>query len=170
MEFHNTFYALHFIPQFIQWRLYFVIYITQLLLIIIYIKDHFSSPSSHLSSLCLVAHKAFTESLHLSWLTATVFPSSHNFHPASALSFSTVLFQVAFCLPLLLFSSGAQVIAMLQLLFWSCICSIIFHLCCFTSLLIGFMSALCSCSSVLTFFHWGGCWDWWHFIGGSFNI
>ena len=63
------------------------IYITQLLLIIIYIKDHFSFTSSHLSSLCVVAHKAFTESLHLSRLTATVFPSSHDGHSASALFF-----------------------------------------------------------------------------------
>ena len=150
-----TFYALHFILQFIQWRLYFVIYITQLLLIIIYIKDHFLFTSPRLSSSCLMAHKALTESLHLSRLTATVFPSSHHCHPASALSFSTVvLFQVAFGLPLLLFPSGAQVIAMLQLLFWSClsICSIILHLRCFTSLLMGFMSGLCSRSSVLTFF------------------
>lgn len=76
-----TFYALHFIPQFIQWRSYFVIYITQLLLIIIYIKDHFSFTSSHLSSLCLVAHKAFTDSLHLSQLAATIFASSHYHHP-----------------------------------------------------------------------------------------
>ena len=149
-----TFYALHFILQFIQWSLYFVIYITQLLLIIIYIKDHFSFTSPHLSSLCLMAHKAFTESLHLSRLAATVFACSHDCHSASALSFSTVRVQVAFGLPLLLFSSGAQVIAMLQLLFWSClsICSIILHLRCFTSLLIGFMSALSSSSSVLTFF------------------
>ena len=89
-----TFYALHFILQFIQWSLCFVIYITQLLLIIIYIKDHFSFTSPHLSSLCLMAHKAFTESLHLSLLTATVFASSHDCHPASALSFSTVRVQV----------------------------------------------------------------------------
>ena len=134
--------------------MYFVIYITQLLVIIIYIKDHFSFTSPRLSSLCLMAHKALSESLHLSQLTATVFPSSHDCHPASALSFSTVLFQVVFGLRPLLFSSGAQVIAMLQLLFWSClsICSIILHLRCFTSLLMGFMSGLCSRSSVLTFF------------------
>ena len=154
IEFYITFYALHVILQFIQWRLYFVIYIIQLLLIIIYIKDHFSFTSPHLSSLCLRAHKAFTESLHLSRLTATVFTSSHDCHPASALSFSTVRVQVAFGLPLLLFSSGAQVIAILQLLFWSClsICPIILHLRCFTSLLIGFMSALSSSSSVRTYF------------------
>ena len=58
----------------------------------------------HLSSLCLVAHKAFTESLHLSRFAASVFPSSHDRHPASALSFSTVRLQVVFGLPLLLFT------------------------------------------------------------------
>ena len=56
-----------------------------------------------------MAHKAFTEALYLSRLTATVFASSHDCHPASALSFSTVRVQVVFGLPLLQFSSGAQV-------------------------------------------------------------
>ena len=70
--------------------------------------------SSYLSSSCLVAHKAFPQSLHASRLAATVFTSSHDRHPASALSFSTVRLQVVFGLPLLLFPSGAQVTAMLQ--------------------------------------------------------
>ena len=57
-------------------------------------KSHVTSP--HLSSLCPVAHKAFTESLHLSRLTAMVFTSSHDYHPASTLSFSTVCLKVGF--------------------------------------------------------------------------
>ena len=77
--------------------------------------------SPYLSSSCLVAYKAFTESLHASRLAATVFTSSHDRHPSSALSFSTVRLQVVFGLPLLLFPSGAQVTAMLQSPFWSCL-------------------------------------------------
>ena len=70
-----------------------------------------------------------------------VFTSSHDCHPASALSFSTICLQVVFGLSLLpLFPSGAQVIATLLLLFWSCLCPFVFHLFCFTPLLIGFMS------------------------------
>ena len=79
------------------------------------LKGAITSP--HLSSSCLVAHKF----LHLSRLAATVFTSSHDRHPASALSFSTVRLQVVFGLPLLLFPSGAQVTAMLQSPFWSCL-------------------------------------------------
>ena len=52
--------------------------------------------SPHLSASCLVEQKAFKESLHLSRLAATVFTSSHDCHPASALSFSTVHLQVVF--------------------------------------------------------------------------
>ena len=69
------------------------------------LKGAITSP--YLSSSCLVAHKAFTESLHTSRLAATVFTSSHDRHPASALSFSSVRLQVVFGLPLLLFPSGA---------------------------------------------------------------
>ena len=77
----------------------------------------------------------------LSQSFAMVFTSSHDCHPASALSFSTVCLQVVFDLCLLpLFPSGAQVIATLLLLFWSCLGPFVFHLCCFTPLLIGFMS------------------------------
>ena len=46
--------------------------------------------SPHLSASCLVEQKAFKESLYLSRFAATVFTSSHDCHPASALSFSTV--------------------------------------------------------------------------------
>ena len=101
--------------------------------------------------------KFFTESLYFSPLAASVFTSSHNCLPASALSFSTDLLQVVFGFPFLLFPSVTQVIAMLQSLFWSClsICLIIFRLRYFTSLLIGFISALYSSSPVLTWFcHW----------------
>ena len=49
----------------------------------------------------------------LSRLPAVVFTSSHDRHPASALSFSTVRLQAVFALLLLLFPSGVQVIAML---------------------------------------------------------
>ena len=154
--------------------LYFVIYNTRLLLIIIYIKDHFSFTSPHLSSLCLVAHKAFTESLHLSQLAATVSPSSHDCHPASALSsFAFQLFSsrwllvflfffflpvpkllLCCCLVLSQYMFNHPPSMLCYVVVWSClsICSIILHLLCFTSLLIGFMSALCSRSSVLTFF------------------
>ena len=83
------------------------------------LKGAITSP--YLSSSCLVAHKAFPESLHTSRLAATVFTSSHDRHPASALSFSTFRLQVVFGLPLLLFPSGAQVTAMLQSPFWSCL-------------------------------------------------
>ena len=72
--------------------------------------------------------EACTESLHLSRLAAMVFASSHDCHPASALSFSTVCLQVVFGLPLLLFLSGAQVTAMLQSLFWSCLSILSNHL------------------------------------------
>ena len=103
-----------------------------------------------------MAHKAFTESFHVSPLASMVFTSSHDHHLACALSFSTVCLQVVCGLPLLLFLSGAQVIVMLQSLFLSCpiMCPIIFYLRCFTSnsSLIGFVSALCSSSSILTWF------------------
>ena len=58
--------------------------------------------------------------------------SSRNSYPAFFLSFffSTVRLQLVFGLPLLLFPSGAQVIAVLQSLFWSVIsiCPILSHL------------------------------------------
>ena len=78
------------------------------------LKGAITSP--YLSSSCLVAHEAFTESLHASRLAATVFTSSHDRHPSSALSFSTVRLQVVFGLPLHLFPSS-----MLQSPFWSCL-------------------------------------------------
>ena len=56
--------------------------------------------------------------------------SFRNSYPAFFLSFSTVRLQLVFGLPLLLFPSSAQVIAVLQSLFWSCIsiCPIMSHL------------------------------------------
>ena len=62
------------------------------------LKGAITSP--HRSSSCLVAHKAFTEFLHLSRLAAMVFTCSHDRHSATALSFSTVRLQVVFGLPL----------------------------------------------------------------------
>ena len=71
--------------------------------------------------LWLLAHKAFAESFHFSRLAAMVLTSSHDSYRAFFLSFSTVGLQLVFGLPLLLFPSVAQVIAVLQSLFWSCI-------------------------------------------------
>ena len=84
-----------------------------------------SQLTPHLSSSCLVAHKAFTEFLHLSRLTTMVFTSFQDCHPASALSFSTVRLQVVFGLPLLLFPSGAlsSYLPMLPLTSVQCTCS-----------------------------------------------
>ena len=45
---------------------------------------------------CLVAYKASKESFHFSRWAAVVFTSSHDCHPAFALSFSTVLLRVVF--------------------------------------------------------------------------
>ena len=97
--------------------------------------------------------KAFTETFHFSRLVVMVLTSSHDSYPAFYLSFSTVHLQVVFSLPLFLFPSGAQVMAVLQSLFWSCIMVYIRsspHLRCFTTSLKGFMPALSSGSSVLT--------------------
>ena len=60
--------------------------------------------------------------------------------------------QVVFGLPLLLFPSGAQVVAMLHSLFWSCLSkmSIFNNLCCLTSLLKINDLLFSSSSSVLT--------------------
>ena len=60
--------------------------------------------------------------------------------------------QVVFGLPLLLFPSGAQVVAMLHSLFWSCLSkmSIFNNLCCLTSLLKTNDLLFSSSSSVLT--------------------
>ena len=65
--------------------------------------------------------KAFTETFHFSRLPVMVLTSSHDSYPAFFLSFSSVRLQVVFGLHLLLFPSGAQVMAVLQSLFWSCI-------------------------------------------------
>ena len=85
-----------------------------------------------LSSLWLLAHKAFKESsTFLGWLLwislRPVIPILLSFF---LFFFSTVRLQVVFGLPLLLFPSGAQVIAVLQSLFWSVIsiCPILSHL------------------------------------------
>ena len=65
--------------------------------------------------------KAFTGTFHFSRLVIMVLNSSHDSYPAFFLSFLTVHLQVVFGLPLLLFPSDAQVMAVLQSLFWSCI-------------------------------------------------
>ena len=80
-----------------------------------------TSVTCYLSASCLMAHKASTERRHFTRSAADVLASAHDVHPASSLSFSTVRLQVVFGLPLLLFPSGAQVIAVLQSLFWSCL-------------------------------------------------
>ena len=98
--------------------------------------------------------KAFTGTFHFSRLVVMVLTSSHDSYPAFFLSFSTVHLQVGFGLPLLLFSTGAQVMAALPrvavLVMYYSIYTIISHLRCFTTLLKGFMPALSSGSSVLT--------------------
>ena len=72
--------------------------------------------------------KAFAEFFHFSRLAAMVLTSSRDSYPAFFLSFSTVRLQLVFGLSLLLFPSGAQFIAVLQSLFWSCISPIMSHL------------------------------------------
>ena len=108
--------------------------------------------NGYLSSACLVAHKASTEFLHLFLSAAVTHASSHELHPASLLSFSTVRLQVVFGRVFFLLPSGAHVIAMLLWLFLSCLrmWPIIFHLRCFTSTLSGFVSAFSCNSSVVT--------------------
>ena len=63
-----------------------------------YLHVHVLMYSRHLNDplTCLVAHKASKESFHFSRLAAVVFTSSHDCHPAFALSFSTVLLRVVF--------------------------------------------------------------------------
>lgn len=56
------------------------------------------------------------------------FASFLDCHPASTLSFSTVCLHVVFGFLRLLFLSGAQVIVMLQSLFWSCLSILSNHL------------------------------------------
>lgn len=109
-------------------------------------------PYTHLSSSRLVSHKAFTEHFHLSLSDATARTSFHVLQPASFLSISTVRLQVVFDLPLFLFPPGAQVMAMLQWLFGSCLrmWPIIFHLRRFTSLLSWVNFDVCNSSSLLT--------------------
>ena len=99
-----------------------------------------------------VVHKASAVSLHFFLFAAATLASSHDLHPASALSFSTVRRHVVFGLPLFLFPSGAQVIATFMRLCLSCrkMCPIIFHLLLFTSLLSGLQFACSRSSSVDT--------------------
>ena len=52
--------------------------------------------SPHLTSQSLMARKAFTGPPRLSHLAVTVFTSSHDHHPASALTFSTICLQLVF--------------------------------------------------------------------------
>ena len=63
------------------------------------------------------------QSFHLSWVAAMVFASFHDCRPASTLSFSTVCLQVVSGFPLVLFLSGAQLIAMLQCRFFGLVLS-----------------------------------------------
>ena len=106
----------------------------------------------HLSTSHPVVHKASVMCLHFSRLTASFLTSSHEFHPLSSLSFSIILRQVVFALPLFLFPLGAHVRAVTSSLFLSFLSMwpINFHLCLFTSLLNGSISALSNKSSVLT--------------------
>lgn len=99
----------------------------------------------HLSSSCIVAHTPVRPPQSPSTNLILVSCYSLCFLPQLPSCFCSFLFN---CLPpgdfwpsSSSFPSGDQVIAMLPLLFWSClsICLIIFHLCCFTSLLIGFV-------------------------------
>lgn len=83
-------------------------------------STHYSPVTCYLSSLCLVTHRAFTEVLHLSRSTAIVLVSSHELHPGCFRPSSTDLLHVVMGLSLLLFPSGAQLIAMLQSLLRSC--------------------------------------------------
>ena len=48
----------------------------------------------YLSSLCLVAYRAFTEVFHCSLSAAIILVSSHDLHPASLHSFSTEEMQI----------------------------------------------------------------------------
>ena len=118
---------------------YFILSSATLIIIIIIIKpalcseEIFQVPQPFVMCHVLVWYKPhLTYPLRALWhtrpsqslsrlLAAMIFTSSHDRHPASALSFSTVRLQVVFGLPLVLFPSGVQVIAMLQLLFWSCL-------------------------------------------------
>ena len=64
-----------------------------------WMSPHLTSP--HLSSQSLMAHKAFTGPTPpppplISNLAVTVFTSSHDRHPASALTYSTVCLQLVF--------------------------------------------------------------------------
>ena len=97
----------------------------------------------HLSTSHLVVHKASVMCLHFSRLTTSFLTSSYDFHPSS-LSFSIILHQVVFGLPLFLFPSGAHVRAIASSLFLSFLSMrpINFHLRLFTSLLKGSISAL----------------------------
>lgn len=111
----------------------------------------------HLSSSCLVAHKAVrplqSPSTFLGQLLRSSLPHTiailllpFPFQLCASRWFLVFLFFFFFLVSKL-------VIAMLQWLFWSCLsilCPMIFHLCCIPSLLKGFMSALFSRSSALT--------------------
>ena len=84
----------------------------------------------HLASLPSVTHKTMILFRHLSLSFATPLTSSQDIQPATFLSFSIVLHQVAFGLPTFLFPSGVQVSAVAQ---WCCLgilstCPIHFHL------------------------------------------
>ena len=73
-----------------------------------------TSPHPHTYSLHASWHiRPQQRPLHFSRFAASVFTFSHDCHPASALSFSTVFLHVVFGLLPLLFPSAAQVIAML---------------------------------------------------------
>ena len=78
----------------------------------------------YLLSILLVlrgTYRAFTEVFHCCLSAAIILVSSHDFHPASLRSFSTVRRHVVFGLPRLLFPSRAQLIAMLESFLRSCL-------------------------------------------------
>ena len=66
-----------------------------------------------LSPRVYVAHKALINFLYFSLLAAAILTSSHDLHPVSFLSFSTVRHHVVLGLPVFRFPSGAQIIATL---------------------------------------------------------
>ena len=68
-----------------------------------------------------LSHIAFKSSVYFVLLAAFVLTSYHVFYPTLSFSFFTLLLQVVFVLPRLLFPSGAQANATLQFLSRSCL-------------------------------------------------
>ena len=87
----------------------------------------------HQSSSYLVAHTTVRPVQRPPFISVSCyglsdFASFLDGHPASTLSFSTVCLHVVFGFLRRLFLSGAQVIVMLQSLFWSCLSILSNHL------------------------------------------